>query len=1078
MQRIFLNWDKPILETAADYLVNQYIANEQIDMRKVLIVVTGAQAKRRLEELLQHKATAFDPAWFPPERITTIGSFPELLYPQKNPAANDLVQQLAWSTALDKLSRRKPDAIKRLIDQPPTRNDWQGRLALGKLISQLHLELAADRVDFGVVVGYCRAKQLPEEAERWDVLAELQTIYLRELDEVKLWDIQTARAFALEHDECKTDCDTVLVGLSDLNRMQRAMLDAIGERVTSLVFAPESLADLFDEHGCVDAERWYVRPLDIPDDAIVMADTPIQQATAVLHWLQQLTELSGRSTGASYSAQDIVIGVPDESVVPFLSQQLGQVGIPHRLTAGIPITRTPVYLLLESLANYLQSRHYSDLLTLLRHPDMERYVNFRLQTSDLGIQEPEVRNPQSEASWLMEFDTYYCDHLPLVVGGKWLPRPRRESDDDSDLDVMHETENPPSPQNKDRDETSPQLPDREYHLVKAVYDIIENLIVTTVAGNEAKRSDRNGGENAQLDTQSHSPVTPFAALTAFPAAVSCDITQGLGEWVEAVKRLLSQLYDWLQTSGFRLQEEESNANPEVRSPKPETLSNHIIEKSFEQLERLYEKLESVPKPLSPTMTAADILTLLLRMWAPERIAPLAHGDEIELLGWLELLTDDAPAVAITGFNEGIVPSSKSADLFLPDGMRRELRLDDNMRRYARDAYALSAIVAGRSTGMESRVDCFAGVPAVKLIFGKRSIEGDPLVPSRLLFATDEQHIAERVHRFFAEPSPNATRPLFAGSLRAGSDRSDFDPKEPPKSGYPFNRIRVTEFRDYLQCPFRYYLKHRLRLDITDDTAEELDGGAFGDLAHRVLKLFGRSKIKNSQDAGQIAEYLSRQLDTVAADAYGKAFRPVIDVQVEQLRFRLNAFAVAQAKRAAEGFEILHVEYSPTTGYCASGINDGSMLVDVDGRPIKIRGRIDRVDFDHNSGKYVLLDYKTAAAGDAPEKTHRNKGEWVDLQLPLYEWIFSEHNDIESEIEVGYVSLPKDVTKTGFLIADWHYNDFETARNTAKEVIRNIRREVFWPPTKPAPKYSEIYSSICNDRQMRLEDDEDDDDDGE
>jgi len=38
----------------------------------------------------------------------------------------------------------------------------------------------------------------------------------------------------------------------------------------------------------------------------------------------------------------------------------------------------------------------------------------------------------------------------------------------------------------------------------------------------------------------------------------------------------------------------------------------------------------------------------------------------------------------------------------------------------------------------------------------------------------------------------------------------------------------------------------------------------------------------------------------------------------------------------------------------------------------------------------------------------------------------------------------------------------------------IRREVFWPPAKPAPKYSEIYSAICNDRQMQLGDDEADD----
>ncbi|MCL2119695.1 MAG: PD-(D/E)XK nuclease family protein, partial [Planctomycetaceae bacterium] len=1004
MQREFLNWDMPVLETAADYLVRRYFADERIDMRKVLIVVTGAQAKRRLEELLQHKAAELDPAWFPPKRITTIGTFPELLYQQKNPAASDLVQQLAWSTALDQLHGKNPEAIKRLAEQLPAQNDWAGRLALGRLIAQLHLELAADRVDFGMVDAYCREKQLPEEAARWEVLAGLQALYLAELDAVQLWDIQTARAYALDHAECETDCDIILIGLSDLNRTQRAILDAVGERVTSLVFAPESFADMFDEHGCVEAERWQTHPLDIPDAMIEQAETPASQAISVLHWLHQLN--------ARYSAQDIVIGVPDESVVPFLAQQLGQADVPHRQPAGTPVSQTPVFLLIESLANYLQTQRYSDLMTLLRHPDMERFVNRQLQREieALRIADSAVTVSPHE-SWLVEFDTYYRDHLPLVIDGNRLLRPRRESDDDSNLDVLQAGDG-------NSDVAPSESSDREYHLVNMVYGILENLVgllfensqqpndATTSDGKEQPGKQQPGtkrGHGVAERSDRTTRPTPFVALTAFPAAVSC--TQRPAEWCIAIQRLLTQLY-----------------GPRKTNAVASRLADHLIEKSFEQLEKLYDKLADIPERLIPTMTAAEMLQLLLRMWASERIPPLAEGEAIELLGWLELLTDDAPAIAITGLNENFVPSSKTADMFLPDGMRRELQLEDNTRRYARDAYALSAIMASREN--------------VRIIFGRRSVEGEPLLPSRLLFATDEQHIAERVRQYFAEPSKNTTRPV-CGSLRAGRTTSDFDPKEPPKTGEVPDGIRVTEFRDYLQCPFRYYLRHRLRLNIIDDTAEELDGGAFGDIAHRVLKLFGRSRIKNSRDAGQIADYLSRQLDAVVKDVYGAAHRPVIAVQVEQLRIRLNAFAVAQAKHAAEGFEILHVEYSPPT-------EDGSAIVDVDGRPIKLRGRIDRVDFNHHSGKYVLLDYKTTAAGDAPEKTHRQKGEWVDLQLPLYEWIFSEHNDVEWGIDVGYVSLPKDVSKTGFLIADWQYHDFENARNTAQEVIRKIRREVVWP----------------------------------
>ena len=104
------------------------------------------------------------------------------------------------------------------------------------------------------------------------------------------------------------------------------------------------------------------------------------------------------------------------------------------------------------------------------------------------------------------------------------------------------------------------------------------------------------------------------------------------------------------------------------------------------------------------------------------------GEAVELLGWLELPTDTAPAVIVTSLNEGFVPKSLNSDLFLPNSLRRRLQINDNQRRYARDAYALSVLLASRDE--------------VQLIVGRRDADGNPLFPSRLLFAADEQTIAQ------------------------------------------------------------------------------------------------------------------------------------------------------------------------------------------------------------------------------------------------------------------------------------------------------------------------------------------------
>ncbi|MDR1493035.1 MAG: PD-(D/E)XK nuclease family protein [Planctomycetaceae bacterium] len=1006
MERVFLDWKTPILERTAEYLVRRYNKSGQVDMRKALIAVTGSQAKRRLEELLQQKAAEIDPAWYPPKRITTMGTFPELLYPQKKPAASDLVQRLAWSKAFETLNREHPESVRLLAGQLPASNDWTGRLALGKLTAKLHLELAADRVDFKMVAEYCRQKSLneeaalKEEAERWDVLAELQTLYIAELDAVELWDIQMARAYAAEHREYQTDSDVVLVGLSDLNRMQRYILDTVESQVTSLVFAPESLADLFDKHGCVNAERWREYRLELPDEIIEMAESPSDQATAALHWLQQLD--------GQYAAEEIVIGVPDDFIVPFLSRQLAQVGLGYRCVSGTPIAQTPIFLLLESLADYLQNKRFHDWTTLLRHPDMERFVNEQLP-------------PDKEKTWLSELDFYYQNHLPLAVNGKWLLKPRRETEDDSTLDAFKEsafTENVFEYENEENAEEN----SRKYSLTPLVYDIAERWIAVLFDADEAETSEEVVKEAMEKPAKNESKQPAY----------NINMKRSPRDWAVLLKRLLFAFYGAPQPRSARWDE-------------------HVVAKTLERLEELYQTLEDIPKPLTPELTASEILTLILRMLSSERIPPMQNPHEIEILGWLELLTDDAPAVVVTGLNEGITPSSKSADMFLPDGMRRELQLEDNSRRYARDAYALSAMIASRKN--------------VRLIFGKRSVEGDPLTPSRLFFAADEKQVAERVLRFFSESNAKNARPVFAGSLQAGQKKSLFQVPEPISTGYPLDSIRVTEFRDYLQCPYRYYLKHRLRLDITNDADEELDGGAFGDATHRVLKLFGRSKMKNSQNAEEIRGFLNKQLDVVMRDLYGVSFRPVIAVQTEQIRLRLNAFAELQAKHAAEGYEIQEVEYSPP---------DGSVIIDVDGQPIKICGRIDRVDYNIHTDKYLLLDYKTTSSGEKPENVHRLKGEWIDLQLPLYEWIFSqsrfedEGNFEESgNVELGYVSLPKDASKTAFLKAEWQMQELRDARETALEVIRKIRREEFFPPASPPPKFSEIYSSICLDRRLEL-----------
>jgi RecB family exonuclease len=462
--------------------------------------------------------------------------------------------------------------------------------------------------------------------------------------------------------------------------------------------------------------------------------------------------------------------------------------------------------------------------------------------------------------------------------------------------------------------------------------------------------------------------------------------------------------------------------------------------AFEQINsQLLVHDEQIPRALLPNVDAAGAVQITLRQLQGATIIPAVDPEAVELLGWLELPLDDTPALIVCSFNEGCVPSSVNSDVFLPNSLRNHMGLQDNARRYARDAYALSALLASRSS--------------VDLISARRNSDGDPLAPSRLLFATDRETIARRALKFFSTPPPSHLLPPLAGQLRAGRDEPDFFVPPPAPLIEPIRELPVTAFRDYLACPYRFYLRRVMKLQSVDDGAEELDGALFGSLLHEVLQQFGEGPCKGSTEPEEIRAFLHAAMDDLAAATFGQHALASVLVQMEQLRLRLDAFAIKQAQWAAAGWQIEHTE--------VSGSSDKKAALDVDGESLFLRGRIDRIDVNRDSGQQVILDYKSSDTGKAPEKVHRRSGEWIDLQLPLYRHLAGSLG-IGGPFQLGYVLLPKDVSKVDFCLADWSEEDLAAADEVARGVVRDIRAGRFWPPTDPPPDFSEEYAPICQD----------------
>jgi len=494
---------------------------------------------------------------------------------------------------------------------------------------------------------------------------------------------------------------------------------------------------------------------------------------------------------------------------------------------------------------------------------------------------------------------------------------------------------------------------------------------------------------------------------------------------EALRRFLARVYD-------------------ARDFDPAEEDGRVSIASLRCLAEGLGELAGLPSSLAPRGSMTDTIDLLLRNASNKSYdlpPPPARAGEptIELMGWFELPLDDALALVVTGFQDGKVPESLRGDAYLPDRLRSDLGIIDNRRRLARDLYATELLVHSRER--------------VVFISGRHNLAGDPLVPSRIVFHCAKDDVVPRVKQYLSGRDAKPAR--IDSHPAAGRELPRREALELPEV------ISVSAFRTYLESPYAYYLQHVLKLQTLDDRAREMDGAAFGSLAHAVLQRFGQDlRAREERDAEKIAAFLCGALEDMGIEIYGRQPLPAVQLQLEQLKLRLQRFAPWQARRRAEGWRIHAVEWQP---------EGGSVPLDVDDAPIQLRGRIDRIDVHEKKQAWAIWDYKTGDSLEEPLRAHRKRdGTWTDLQLPLYSYMTRELLAGARHEELGYIAIGRDDESVGFWpVEDWRqpkdeYEDSDTALrggvDRAREIVRAIRRgELFelgdWQP------YDEIFAAI-------------------
>ena len=899
--RHWLDWSTPCLPAAAVWLIDRHHERHSCDLQSLTCVLPGRRAGRLVLAALVGECGRRELSLVPPTILTPGPLVDSLLEADESPTATGCERTLGWMMAIGECDAQ----ARRLLLGTRSGGDLFGDFELARTVDRLHEELAGELLSFREVPALAQGLEMFAEGDRWQALQSVAARYHAILGSCGLVDPHAHRREAIAAGRFSATGPIVLIGLTQLNRQQRAVILAAGDQVAALVHAPPSRSELFDELGCPKPQAWEEIRLSISDDQILVAEGPEDQTHRAMGQLAELKQ--------SHGPDQITIGVGDPALIEPLERAAVWAGLSVHAAAGIAVHRTPPVRLLGALGSFLGGslgvRRFGDLATLVRHPDLERWL-------------ARVRPAGPDVDIASLLDRYYAEHLHERLDGEWRGSAAKHAQP------------------------------------KALLETLQRLM---------------------------------APLTGTP--------RPLGEWSAPLLGVLEEVYGDLETTDTR--------------PSVQTTVGACL-----WLRDLLTMQRNASPRLQPTTDAATAIRLVLWQAAGETVALEPRTDEIELLGWLELHLDPAPILILTGCNDGRIPESLTADLFLPDSLRRALGLMDNARRYARDAYLMEAIT-------QSRV-------RLRVIMGRSGVAGDPLLPSRLLLACDDETILRRLKRICRQPREGTRAfpigaPACSAKARIGVPALG-DGCAPPES------MTVTDFRRYLECPYRYALQRLLGLEALADDAVELGAGQFGTLAHEALKTLGDPAIRDAVEPEAIQAWLDEALRTAARKRYGRNPMPAVRLQLASLGQRLAGLARLQARLRAGGWSIVSTELELA----------GETVLQIPGQePMPVRGTIDRVDRHQETGDWRIIDYKTSERGRGPTEVHHGRttlpppgeAQWLDLQLPLYHH-FAPRLGITGTVELAYIVLPK--TSADILPARWTSGHLQAALQVARGVVRDIR----------------------------------------
>jgi len=359
---------------------------------------------------------------------------------------------------------------------------------------------------------------------------------------------------------------------------------------------------------------------------------------------------------------------------------------------------------------------------------------------------------------------------------------------------------------------------------------------------------------------------------------------------------------------------------------------------------------------------------------------------LQIMGMLESRVLDFKRVILTSVNEGILPSGKSHNSFIPF----DLKIAFNLPTY----YDKDAVYAYHFFRLIQRSE------NINLIYNTEPDGLNAGEKSRFLLQL-EAFIADNHHVNYHTSSPNIPVVIHKLQVVQKDDKVLERLKDIANKG--FSPSALTQ---YVRNPIDFYKQKVLRIYEEDEVEEVVAANTLGTIVHNTLEVFYKP-LESQILTKEAIKLMQQNIDSEVSNQFQLEFKKGDISKGKNLiiyniaKRYVSNFLKQELKLISESNEVIirHIESDLRTKIEISGLDF----------PMFITGKVDRID--EVDGTIRIIDYKTG-------KVDQSKVElvnWEDIttdyikyskpfQILMYAYMIQREKEFSKPIEAGIISF--------------------------------------------------------------------------